>query len=331
MNFSVCKLRKIDVIDAQTPLIVPSFSSKGIRDVGVLHSYLKEFLTDASLVSAYDLHYGFIKREEIYETEIVFIDSGGYERNYEHDLSNIYSADYLPKKWNMELYQQEIPAIPPIAQMVLVNFDMEKPLPLEEQVQIAKKNFQRNVEFASDFLCKPVSKDHSFIDVDSLCRNVHLLNEFCILGLTEKELGSSILDRCNSIYRIRLALEQAKMDIPIHIFGCIDPLNILIYFLCGADIFDGLSWLRFAFDGYTPVNFNSCTITSGKWHLNDIEARDLSIAENIYNLSELKNKMVRFVEEKDLSCFGFDDDILEQVKCLLTQVSESIIEQKEEM
>ncbi len=38
------------------------------------------------------------------------------------------------------------------------------------------------------------------------------------------------------------------MYIPLHIFGCLTPKEIIMYYLCGADIFDGLSWQRYFFD-----------------------------------------------------------------------------------
>ena len=35
---------------------------------------------------------------------------------------------------------------------------------------------------------------------------------------------------------------------PIHIFGCSDPKSIILLVLSGADIFDGLGWIKHAFN-----------------------------------------------------------------------------------
>ena len=47
------------------------------------------------------------------------------------------------------------------------------------------------------------------------------------------------------------------METPIHVFGSLDTVTTPMYFLAGADIFDGLTWLRFAFHGgYTVYKHN---------------------------------------------------------------------------
>lgn len=320
MNFHACQKRKAN--ELETPLLVPSFSSKGIKNIGALYDYLKDSLGDASLISAYDLHYGFIQRGNIFETDIVFVDSGGYERNQEHDMSEIYGVDYVPKPWNIEMYEEEVKKIEPIANMVLVNYDVEDPISFDKQVELASKYFRNYPTFISDFLCKPIAKGQP-IDVDNLIQNVYFLSNFNILGLTEKELGSSVLERCTNIYRIRLALNKANINMPIHIFGCLDPLNILVYFLSGADIFDGLSWLRFAYNENIPTYFNSHAILSGRWHLDDIEARVLLYSENIQQLSNIKTKMEQFVETRDLKTLGLNDDVLAQITRLIIAVYRS--------
>src|SRR5437762_1985645 len=64
------------------------------------------------------------------------------------------------------------------------------------------------------------------------------------LVFVEQELGRSILERARNIARIRRALVEIGNDLPIHIFGCLDPGLVRYYAMAGADIFDGLQWLR---------------------------------------------------------------------------------------
>jgi hypothetical protein len=96
----LCQIRQIMPFKTTTPLIIPSFSSKGFVDIKDIHSNLSQHLIDASLVSSYDLHYGNLKIEDIYCSNIVFIDSGGYERRFDTELSEIYHQQYEPKEWN---------------------------------------------------------------------------------------------------------------------------------------------------------------------------------------------------------------------------------------
>ena len=50
-----------------------------------------------------------------------------------------------------------------------------------------------------------------------------------------------------NIAQIRRALDGVGLDTPLHVFGSLDTVTTPMYFMAGADIFDGLTWLRFAF------------------------------------------------------------------------------------
>ncbi|MDW3181367.1 hypothetical protein [Roseobacter sp.] len=64
---------------------------------------------------------------------------------------------------------------------------------------------------------------------------------------TEKEIGASTKDRLTFLAAFRDLLDEAGMETAIHVFGGLDPLMTPLYFLAGADVFDGLSWLGYAF------------------------------------------------------------------------------------
>ncbi len=69
---------------------------------------------------------------------------------------------------------------------------------------------------------------------------------FDILGFTEKEVAYTWHKGIHFLNEMRncLAAEFSEY-IPIHLFGCFDPKSIIYFCLSGADIFDGLSWLRY--------------------------------------------------------------------------------------
>src|SRR5258706_4513248 len=75
-----------DVI--RTPLVVPSFSSKGFPEVIKILETLEEKITECVLVSAYDCHYQKVPRN-IQFPEFVFLDSGGYECSVDTELSDL--------------------------------------------------------------------------------------------------------------------------------------------------------------------------------------------------------------------------------------------------
>jgi hypothetical protein len=320
MKYYQASIRNIGKLQYNTPLLVPSFSSKGFPHLKELHSFINEKLTDISLLSTYDLHYGYLDEAQIYESEIILLDSGGYERNQEHDISEIYGSQYIPKEWNESLYLKQIKMLQPITDVLVVSFDNEKPYPIKVQIDKALENFKIFPQFATDFLCKPILDKNKFIDIDNLLENMNLIKPFDVIGFTEKELGDSVLERAENIYRIRKAMSNLEMHKPIHIFGCLDPLSIILYFLCGADIFDGLSWLRFAFKKGTPTYINHHAINSGLWERQDNEVKLISYVENLEVLSNLKQQLINFTETKDWKEFDLIKDECIQIDLILEKI-----------
>ena len=97
------------------------------------------------------------------------------------------------------------------------------------------------------FLLKP-PEGSDFHNLDPLsAENVALLRAFDIIGVTEREIGESIHDRLVNIARLRQSLDAAEVTSPIHVFGGLDPVFTPLYFAAGAEIFDGLGWLRYAY------------------------------------------------------------------------------------
>src|SRR5258705_9970580 len=91
----------------ETPLLVPSFSSKGFlfkeiktRQISEVTDFIEvsaQVLTESILVSAYDLHRRHIQPASRISkiAPVVFIDSGGYEVSDIHDFPAIYKHPML--------------------------------------------------------------------------------------------------------------------------------------------------------------------------------------------------------------------------------------------
>lgn len=234
----------------ETPLLLPSFSSKTFQDeqVGKIIEYMESVITDEVLISAYDLYYREIKKKITFPS-VVFIDSGGYEASLDSDLSDTGKKTHRSRRWVREFHQQVLSRWSYSPDTVLVSFDSPKAkTDLSSQISRARRLFDSYPLGVSELLIKAISSREPYIDVSQVIHRVHDLAAFDIIGFTEKELGDSTLQRMCNIAKIRDALNKAGMETPIHVFGSLDTISTPLYFLAGADIFDGLTWLRFAFD-----------------------------------------------------------------------------------
>jgi len=119
----------------------------------------------------------------------------------------------------------------------------------------------------------------------------------------------------NHVYnppKVRVALGKIDSDIPIHVFGSLDPISTPLYFLVGADYFDGLTWLRYAYlDGYAVYNHNF-----GATELNLSERADQMKchinSRNFNYLKKLQDQMRQFLVDKDFDCFEHHGDFFKK-------------------
>jgi hypothetical protein len=96
----------------ETPLLVPSFSSKGFgfapdgaAEIRRILEVAAEYLTEAMLISAYDLWYKHLPRPDHAMTELAFVDSGGYETSDLQDLSDVFVQRVEVAKWDESILQ----------------------------------------------------------------------------------------------------------------------------------------------------------------------------------------------------------------------------------
>ena len=99
----------------RTPLLVPSFSSKGFPDVRKIIEYSSEIIEGPMLVSAYDLHYKAIEPPFDFAS-FLFLDSGGYEASKRYLLpmavagESRMQAPAEPRCCGVRLYHQAVPS-----------------------------------------------------------------------------------------------------------------------------------------------------------------------------------------------------------------------------
>lgn len=249
MKFPRRYLRVGASLKFETPILYPSFSSKGFLSVDNIFKSAQQFITDEVLVSAYDLYYGNIKDPEFGFSTLVCVDSGGYEVSKDSELSEVYSQhEYSPPEWRQEFYEEVISEWDSDTPTIFVSFDHPKHrCDLESQIERAKALQLPNENSGRILLIKPERIDNKLVPVGKIESCAHLFGEFSAIGVTEKEIGSNFKDRMKNIRRIRNELDKHFEGMPIHVFGSLDTFSCYLYFVAGADIFDGLTWLRYAF------------------------------------------------------------------------------------
>jgi len=304
----------------QTPLLVPSFSSKGFRvkkngvsEVSEALETTLEVLTESMLVSAYDIHYGRIPKRFRSVPEIVIVDSGGYEISDDHDLSAVFRHTGPVKPWTETLLRRTLDSWPTRFPAIFVNYDHPgSRRTVLHQIQSASDFFERYPGQLNAFLIKPEKKKELTFQttVSSIEKNIERLSGFDIIGVTEKEIGTSLLQRMQNIAKIRLALDKANIRSPIQVFGSLDPLGSCLYFLAGAEIFDGLTWLRYSYrDGNAIYYYNYGALQIGI-HETDGLILAKALVDNIYYLRKLQYRMKDFLLEGNFDKFEFHSELL---------------------
>lgn len=317
----------------QTPLLVPSFSSKGsgrrrrrnadgthgtVFEVEEVLGAASEFLTDSMLISAYDVHHGRIPRPERAVTEITILDSGGYETSDAQDLSTAFVHPVNPEPWDLARYASVLGVWPAHIPAMFVSYDNSaERLPLQAQIDVARSLFARFPGHLRTFLLKPETEDQQYLPIPEVISHAHQFSSFDVLGATEKELGSSFLKRMENIAKLRVALDEAGVQAPLHVFGGLDPISVPLYFFAGAEIFDGLTWLRYGYDGGCALYSQNFAVRRIGIDRRDDFIKMKTMQDNLGALTDLTNQMRRFLIDLSFAKFGPNSELFSEAFDLL--------------
>ncbi len=245
-NSRILSMEK-DSINFITPNYIPSFSSRDDHYLKErINTLLHEIPQQVILISAFD-YYNLRKEGHInpkfvkksFEKRLLFLDSGGYELQFS-DRDD----------WTALKYREIIEELRP---NFFVGYDR---IPSYERPSNTMSLISESIEFLKDYSGgKRVLLIHFSLmnnplgEIPSLIKKFQEFSDyFDILGFPEREIGANIIQRVQFIYYLRRELDKRKIFKPIHIFGCSDPISIILFILSGADIFDGLGWIKYAFD-----------------------------------------------------------------------------------
>jgi len=192
-----------------TPLLVPSFSSKGFPEAGEIVKYSAELIAGPALVSAYDLHYGEIAPPLDFAS-LLFLDSGGYEASKDLDLSDFGDKRHRPRKWSRQSHESVIATWQPRIPTILISYDHPRErLSVAEQIERASGMAPGRTDVLREILLKPETEDQRYLNVERVQQNIHSLAGFNAIGVTEKEIGSSLLDRMKKHWAASNRFEQS--------------------------------------------------------------------------------------------------------------------------
>ena len=109
----------------------------------------------------------------------------------------------------------------------------------------------------------------------------------------------------NNIFRIRKALDDSGCISPMHIFGSLDPISTILYFLAGAEIFDGLTWLKYSYYNGSALYTSNYGAMNSELGINvkDGQVKTMSLVKNTYYLTKMKRTMIDFIKNKEFSIF----------------------------
>jgi len=285
------------------------------------------FIKDSILLSAYDIHHRHFRRPgRFYEgKELIFIDSGAYELSPDYDRTEPIHWSGNAKPFTGKDYLEVLNSLPQDLPFAISNYDWDdRGKPLSQQIIQAQRLFNKFPHFAKNFIVKPVGKQRH-VDVNDLIHQVKKCRAFDILGITEKELGEDLIEKLGNLAKLRLAMDREGVAIPIHVWGGLDPVLTPLYFFAGAEIFDGISWLRYAYIDGVAVCRDSYNILVEGIECPLDHSRGLALHHNLKFLRELATSFRDFVLHKGtkLDMFGSRSAEVERAyRVLVTRIPE---------
>jgi hypothetical protein len=318
-NTRIFDLKKKN-LDFITPNYIPSFSSREDHFLKErINALLPQIPQQTILISAYD-YYNLKTEGDItpqiikasFKEKLLFLDSGGFEMQFSHG-----------DEWSVDKYENVISELDP---QFYVGYDR---IPSYDNISNTKEVVRKSLEFLKEhnrdngrvLLFHFSIKNIPIIEIDSIIELISAYNGLIdIIGFPEREIGANVIQSCRFVKILRERLDEKQIFKPIHIFGCSDPISIILFVLAGADIFDGVGWIKYAFDRVNLRNvershlpFFKCdcvacnevnwtNVSSGEYEYRLLIHNLHSIEEFFYELRNeiINQKLEEIIQEKGL-------------------------------
>lgn len=236
----------------ETPFFFPAISS--VNRTFPQLEYLKILCASGYpgfLISSYDIyHSDKTDKAEIYKTlsdstdegTIILLDSGNFEAYWHSD-----------NKWSITKFRS---VLNDITIDLCLSFDVfwEDSKSLKEHTDQTISHVAKTASFQKTGLTIPIIHSQKKY-LSTITKNIAKKMNPEIIAIPERELGQSIFERSETIQRIREELDKTGKPIALHLLGTGNPVSILIYSLCGADMFDAFEWYKYL------INFKDGSIS----------------------------------------------------------------------
>lgn len=231
-----------------TPTYFPAVSSYGIKySFHALVRLLTVYSYPRILISAYDFHRLDDEKKKWLSREIgeyskkgsfVFLDSGIYESFWKADA-----------KWTYNLYKT---AVSQIDFDFYSSFDV-LPHTKNKAMQFTKDTINsilasRNLSDKPGFvpILHGLSPDKLVSLMTGFVKKYPYLCNY--VAIPERDCGDDIVEKARTIMRLRKVLDKDNHGRILHILGCGNPLSLLLFSYCGANMFDSLEWIKYVID-----------------------------------------------------------------------------------
>jgi hypothetical protein len=308
-------------VTVQTPVLIPSTTSRGmpyspagVSSVNEMLELVDGHLGTAILFSAFDLYHGTLpitsglfsddSSPETLFPPLVVVDSGGYETQTEWESGFVPLAEPVPRRYGYEDYVEVTKRLRQRPGLLVVSYDgPDQPAsPYDQQIKYAFDSEASN--FALNLLLKPsTGRKHDWEELSPVAGD---LQPAAVIGVTVPELGNTLTERLMSLWQLRELLDKAGITAPIHVFGCLDPLLTPLYFAFGGELFDGLSWLRYAYHEGMSVHIDQAALLEDQLDQDPKYLRAYRLLANLQYLEESQAKMRIHAAglESDFEIFG---------------------------
>jgi len=319
-----------------TPTFFPAISSYGIK---LPLSYLIYLLANYSyrrvLFHAYDIFHAkeqekkrlfssikkFNKIVRSRNKGFLFLDSGIYESSWYNNLS-----------WDRNSYRD---LISKVKFDFYSSFDiLPKGSSRKNDKKFMKQTFE-NITASRALSNKGElaailhgrSPDHLIAMIEQF---VSTHPEICrIIAVPERDCGEGILERAQTIVEVRKILDKNDDTSLLHILGCGNPLSILLYSFCGADIFDSLDWYEHVInqDTLTINDFShlelfdcqceACAFLAKRTRPIKGQYMDKVLLHNLFFYQDYMKKIQTLIRNDGISTFlgqRVGKDIVEKIK-----------------
>lgn len=287
-----------------TPTYFPAISSFGIKfPFKDLLNLINRYEYPRVLVSAYDLYFMKPKQKQkalsilknYKKNGFLFLDSGLFES----------SGAKFPK-WDFSSYKSILSE---------ASFDIYSSFDVYKKRSKSYKEFSKStyVNILESSLFQNGVAFFAVLHASSPAELVGLVREFVVeypnfcarLAIAERDTGKSLQERARTIAKIRNELNKNDHRNLLHLFGCGNPLSMLLYSYCGVDSFDSLDWLKF---GINPNNYSINDFS----HLNLVDCK-CRVCTKFYDRTEKKG----YLEKVMLHNLLFYDDFVKHIQSLI--------------